>query len=114
MKRVFICSPYEGDIPRNVALACRLAQAALQEDAAPFVPHLLYPQIVTTASSTAREQAGLCGLEYLPFCDEVWVYAGVRHTFDMRPEINFAKMLGKPLIPVDFDASGALVKGGRY
>ena len=42
MKRVFICSRYAGDVPRNTATAERPCREAVARGCAPFAPHLLY------------------------------------------------------------------------
>ena len=44
MKKVFICSPYRGDVERNVALAKAHARFAARCGYCPVVPHLMYPQ----------------------------------------------------------------------
>lgn len=44
MKRVFICSPFSGNVEKNIEEAQRLCREAAEEGYAPFAPHLLYPQ----------------------------------------------------------------------
>ena len=46
MKRIFICSRYAGDVPRNTATAERLCRKAVERGCAPFAPHLLYTRFL--------------------------------------------------------------------
>lgn len=41
---VYICSPYEGDVEKNVENAKRYSRFAVDSMAIPFAPHLLMPQ----------------------------------------------------------------------
>ncbi|MEG1926558.1 MAG: DUF4406 domain-containing protein [Ruthenibacterium sp.] len=56
-KRVFICSPFAGAIDNNVAAAKRYCAFAIQNDAAPFAPHLLYPQFMDDSLPRRRDEA---------------------------------------------------------
>ncbi len=46
MRRVFICSPFAGEIERNISVAKKLCYKAMKNGYAPIDPHLLYKQIV--------------------------------------------------------------------
>ena len=43
---VYVCSPYAGDIETNVKNAKRYSRFAVDENAIPVTPHLLYPQFM--------------------------------------------------------------------
>ena len=54
MKKVFICSPYRGDVERNVALAKAHARFAARCGYCPVVPHLMYPQFLKDSDPDER------------------------------------------------------------
>ena len=39
-KAIFICSPYAGDVERNVEVARKMCRKAIEAGHAPFAPHL--------------------------------------------------------------------------
>lgn len=43
---VYVCSPYAGDVETNVKNAKRYSRFAVDENAIPVTPHLLYPQFI--------------------------------------------------------------------
>ena len=43
---VYVCSPYAGDVETNVKNAKRYSRFAVDENAIPVTPHLLYPQFM--------------------------------------------------------------------
>ncbi|GEM88172.1 DUF4406 domain-containing protein [Meiothermus granaticius] len=96
MKRVFICSPYSGDVKHNVQAAQGYCLEALIEGCAPFASHLLYPQMLNDANPVEREWGIQAGLEFLLTCSEVWVYG--QPTEGMKREIAFAEAAGIPVI----------------
>ena len=60
---VYICSPYAGDVERNVNMARVYSRFAVKNTCIPLAPHLLYPQFM--------------GLVLLTKCEQVWVFGGV-------------------------------------
>ena len=44
--RVFICSPFRGDIEKNVKKAQKHARKAALMGVSPIAPHLLFPQFL--------------------------------------------------------------------
>ncbi|MEF9970178.1 MAG: DUF4406 domain-containing protein [Ruthenibacterium sp.] len=95
-KRVFICSPFAGAIDNNVAAAKRYCAFAIQNDAAPFAPHLLYPQFMDDSLPRRRDEALRCGMAFLRACHEVWVF-GAKTSPGMNREIQLAQTLKKPI-----------------
>ncbi len=99
-KKVFICSPFRGDMEGNARKAAGYCRTAWEEGVLPVAPHLLFPQFLNEGIEAER-QAGLAmGLELLLCCDEVWVfedclcesaYEGFK---DMEKEIFAGKVLG--------------------
>ena len=95
--RIFVCSPYAGDVAGNVARARRYTQQVIAQGHAPFAPHLLYPQCLDDDDPQQREAGIACGLAFLRVCDEVWVF-GSNITAGMRVEIECARQSGIPVI----------------
>ena len=62
----FICSPYAGDIEKNVARARELCRLAVDDGYTPIAPHLLYPQFLS--EETERNLGIEMGLQWLEFC----------------------------------------------
>lgn len=87
-KKVFICSPFRGDMEGNARKAAGYCRAACERGFLPVAPHLLFPQFLNEGIEAER-QAGLAmGLELLLCCDEVWVFGEA--TEGMASEIAFA------------------------
>lgn len=95
MKRVFVCSPYRGDIVANVAVARAACREVLRQGGTPFAPHLLYPDLLD--DDVAEERAsGICaGLAWLAVADEILVVG--EPTEGMRQEIAAAQTIGVPI-----------------
>lgn len=77
MKRIFICSPYSGDIEANTARAIEYCQRVIAEGHSPFAPHLFYPQMLDESNPVDRAKGIACGLAWLDVCDELWVFGEV-------------------------------------
>jgi predicted amidohydrolase len=93
MKRVFICSPYRGNVEANRALALSLCRRATEQGCAPFAAHLLYPLFLDDAVPEERARGIACALAFLELCDEVWVADG-DVSEGMRAEIEAARERG--------------------
>ena len=74
---VYICSPYAGDVERNVNMARVYSRFAVKNTCIPLAPHLLYPQFMDDGSPAERELALFMGLVLLTKCEQVWVFGGV-------------------------------------
>lgn len=93
-----ICSPYAGDIARNTEIARHLMRLAIEHSAAPFAPHLLYPQVLDEAVPAERQAGIACGLSWLAVAEELWVYTpDGRVTPGMALELAEARRLGIPV-----------------
>lgn len=97
-KRVFICSPFRGEIEDNVKRAKECCRSAIFADVVPIAPHIYFTQFLDDTACEERELGIACGLELLDLCDEVWVYNENGITEGMREEIEYAKQKGIPLI----------------
>lgn len=74
MKKIFICSPYSGDIEKNTAFAQQQAQLAIAEGHAPYAPHLFFPQFLDENDPKHRRIGIAAGVAFLLMCDEVWCF----------------------------------------
>jgi hypothetical protein len=95
MKRVFVCSPFRGDIAANIAVARAACRHVLKEGDAPFAPHLLYPDVLDDSVAAERDRGIRAGIAWLPATDEMLVVG--EPTEGMRREIDAAQMLGIPI-----------------
>lgn len=101
MRRVFIASPYAGDTDRNVSYA----KAAMHDSLwwageAPFVPHLLYPQVLNDATEKGREQGIKAAGAWLRphLVDALVVYADLGVSPGMVDEMALARARGIPIL----------------
>lgn len=88
MKKVFISSPYRGDVERNRKTAVGYCRMAYEAGHLPIAPHLLFPQFLDEGSLKERSDGISMGLELLRDCDELWVFG--KATEGMEQEIRFA------------------------
>lgn len=93
---VYICSPYSGDTPVNVAVARELCRVAVERRKIPFAPHLLFPQFMNDNNPGERELAMFFNRILLAHCEAVWVYAA-DVSAGMRQELDWARSLGLPV-----------------
>lgn len=108
MRRVFVCSPYRGDVAANVEIALAACREVLRAGDAPFAPHLLYPDILDDDVPAERALGIEAGRRWLAIAHEVLVVGPV--TAGMREEIAAAEVLG---IPVRYAAPPAKPTGRR-
>jgi len=102
MRKVFICSPYHGDVKANVERAERYCRYAVLCGELPIAPHLYFPCFLDDAIEAERRMGMFMGTELLKTCSEVWAFG--RLTEGMQEEIELAQRIG---IPVRFfDAEG--------
>lgn len=91
---VYICSPYAGDVERNVLRARRYCRYAADQGCIPLAPHLLLPQFLD--ERTERDLALFMGIALLSKCAELWVF-GETISPGMELEIQQARKKGKPI-----------------
>lgn len=70
---VYICSPYRGDVERNVTKAKNFCRFALDNGQIPLAPHLFFPQFTDDSNVEERELALFMDIILMGKCDEVWV-----------------------------------------
>ncbi len=95
-KKVFICSPFRGDMEGNARKAAAYSRRAVEEGYLPIAPHLLFPQFLNEGIEEERRLGIAMGLELLDGCDEVWVFGEA--TEGMAAEIAYATEQGNKII----------------
>jgi hypothetical protein len=74
---VYICSPYAGDIEKNVKAARNYCRFAVDKGYIPVAPHLLFPQFLDDTDPQERELGLFFGNALMSKCSEVWVFGSV-------------------------------------
>ena len=87
---VYICSPYAGDVEKNVAAAQSSSRFAVDKGYIPVAPHMLFPQFLNDSNPKVRQLALFFGNALLSKSSEVWVF-GDRISSGMEAEIRRAK-----------------------
>ncbi|MFV0441904.1 MAG: DUF4406 domain-containing protein [Lachnospirales bacterium] len=87
---VYICSPYRGDVDKNVMKARRYSYFAVTENTIPVTPHLLFPQFMYDDIPSQRQLAMHFNYVLLGKCSQLWVFGDVISE-GMEYEINLAK-----------------------
>lgn len=87
---VYICSPYAGEIEKNVKVARDYSRFAVDKGYIPIAPHLLFPQFLNDANPKERQLGLFFGNAIMSKCSEVWVF-GNRISAGMEAEIKRAK-----------------------
>ena len=87
---IFICSPYAGDIEKNVKAARDYCRFAVNKGYIPVAPHLLFPQFMNDADPLERELGLFFGNALMSKCSEVWVF-GSNISTGMQAEIKRAR-----------------------
>ena len=91
---VYICSPYAGNVERNVLRARRYCRYAADRGFIPLAPHLLLPQFLD--EKTERNLALFMGISLLSKCAELWIFGEIISQ-GMEVEIRYAQKKGKPI-----------------
>ena len=71
---VFICSPFAGDVERNIRKTRGYCRLAVSRNAIPFAPHLLFPQFMDDDDKEARDYGIFMGLVLMGKCQELWCF----------------------------------------
>ena len=87
---VYICSPYAGDIDKNVKAARDYSRFAVDKGFIPVAPHLLFPQFMNDIDPRECELGIFFGNALMSKCSEVWVF-GSNISTGMHAEIKRAR-----------------------
>jgi hypothetical protein len=86
-KLVYICSPYAGEVRKNVEFAKAACRYAMEQNCTPVAVHLLYPQFLDDHDPVQREAGLSMGHRVLEACDELWLNVKklvmISHPFQM-------------------------------
>ncbi len=93
---VFICSPYAGEVKKNVSAARKYSRFAVDRGYIPIAPHLLFPQFLNDKNPAERRLGLFMGQVLLTKCAELWVF-GDRISPGMEGEIARAGARGMPV-----------------
>lgn len=91
-ERVYICSPYSGNIQSNEVKARLYCRLAYDKGYMPIAPHLYFPQFLDDSNKTERKAGTQFALELLTQTKELWVF-GIKISKGMQGEIDWAKEL---------------------
>lgn len=86
---VYVCSPYAGDVDRNVRDAKRYCRFAVDSGCIPVASHLLYPQFLDDADPEERNLGLFFGNVLMDKCEEVWFF-GEKMSPGMKAEYDRA------------------------
>ena len=87
---VYICSPFSGDVRKNIISARKYSRFAVNSGYIPITPHLLYPQFLDDMDPIERKLGLHFGNILMDKCKEVWVF-GLRISTGMHDEIKRAE-----------------------
>lgn len=96
MKKVYVCSPFRGNVEENTKLAKFAARILMDCHYLPVVPHLYFPQFMDDKDSYERIKAIKVGVSLMEFCDSLWLIAPPI-TSGMAYELEEAKRLKIPV-----------------
>ena len=96
MQKVFICSPYRGDIEHNVKVAKDAGRIAAKTGYVPIIPHLVFPQFLNDDLPDERILGIKLGAELLKASDMMWLI-GSKVTKGMKYELEIAKKMRIPI-----------------
>lgn len=96
MKKIFICSPYRGNIEENIKKAKQHAELVAVLGKLPIAPHLYFTQFLDDNNEKERQIGINLGIELLKMCDLMYVYG--EPTDGMKQEIKVAEELGIEII----------------
>lgn len=97
MKKVFVCSPYHGNIEKNTKRAVFAARVICNCGHIPVVPHLYFPQFLDDKDQFERIRGIEYGIELMKECDQLWLL-GPEISKGMECELEVAKEIRIPVI----------------
>lgn len=112
MNRVFVCTPYSGDVSRNLAYAKQCMLDSFERGEAPYASHLIYPQVLDDRDPVSRSLGMSAGKDWLSQSHVLAAYIDNGVSKGMLEEMKAALQMGVPvelrLLPQEKDVLGAL------
>ena len=90
MPKVFICSPFRGDVYKNILNAKKYCRFAVESGYIPFAPHLFFPRFRSDENEAERRLGIRMGKVFLDDCREIWWF-GDTVTEGMQIELDRAR-----------------------
>lgn len=90
-KLVYICSPYRGEVERNLQYARELTRVALDNGFVLVTPHLYLTQVVNDEVPEEREKGMAAGKELLKHCKYILIGSKYGLSVGMLEEIELAQ-----------------------
>ena len=94
-KLCYVCSPYRGDVARNVQYAQELTGRAVRKGLVPITPHLYITQALDDNDPAERAMGMEAGLRLLEPCECIMIGGRYGISEGMRYEIEWAHKMGK-------------------
>ncbi|GHV06395.1 hypothetical protein FACS1894217_04980 [Clostridia bacterium] len=91
---IYVCSPYRGDIKRNIEFAKAACQFVRNYGLKPFAPHLVFTKYLDDNDPKQRRIGIALGILIMRMCSEVWVFGSVISS-GMQAEILNARKTRK-------------------
>lgn len=99
---VYICSPYSGDIDKNISNAEKFANWVYEIGQIPLTPHFLFPFIKKENDRKERSFAIYSGLELLRRCDYLFLFKTNKGiTNGMQIELKYARNIHIPVVKIN-------------
>lgn len=90
--KVYICSPYRGNIETNTANAIRYCKFAAERGFIPICPHIYLTQFLNDDVPEERKLGLSLGIKLLRECKELWIFSNTISE-GMKQEIKVAEKL---------------------
>jgi len=97
MKLVVIESPLSGDFERNILYARYCMYDSLTRGEAPYVSHLLYPQVLDDEDSDHRKVGIQAGFAWSQRADIRAFYIDLGESAGMYQALKLARTIGQPV-----------------
>lgn len=76
-RMVYVCSPFSGDVARNIENARKYSRFVVEQGCIPITPHLLFPQFLNDNDLTERELGLHFANVLMDYCSEMWVFGEI-------------------------------------
>lgn len=87
---VYICSRTAGDVAANTRETRKYCRYAVEQDAIPVAPHLLYPQFMDDENPQEHALGMFFGSVLMDHCAELWIFSDGAYTQGMNAAFKHA------------------------
>jgi len=92
--RVFVASPYAGDVKRNLEYLRKCLRDSIDRGEAPMASHMIYPQVLDDGVDSERTMGMRLGARWLIASDVCALYVDLGESTGMRMEREIALCAG--------------------